>query len=421
MARLEARCPIAGGGVRDGKSHASAGEARLCGYLRRAWRRACRGRPAEPGRNDADVINGNFEDWQPETGEGFELVYAVTAWNWVDPKVRYEKAWQLLRPEGHLAFWNAAHVFPDGGAPFFRDIQPRHTTKYGEGRPVADNEWPRPGELLEQSAEIEESGLFETVEIRHFDWERVYRAEAYIRLLETFSGHILMEPWKRDKLFGEIRARLNRRPDPSVRRHWGAVLHIARRKNEQARASPRSTIACAVLAMPVWALRVIAREGIARLSNDRRAIPSAAFNGNIMTCPMINNGFCTITVLRRPLDANGVQRTVEQHVPSADPDWRSAGRAEDLLPVSKLCRASVNAYRLVFFHVLQVRFIVKGERYRAIRPQVVDREGGACPGPPMRAYEDPFDDAFRRTDVYDSAALWPDRIRYKQIHPLLMR
>jgi hypothetical protein len=38
-----------------------------------------------------------------------------------------------------------------------------------------------------------------------------------------------MEQWQQDRLYGEIRARLGRRPGRSVRRHWGAVLHVARR------------------------------------------------------------------------------------------------------------------------------------------------------------------------------------------------
>ncbi|MBB6674485.1 hypothetical protein [Cohnella nanjingensis] len=59
-------------------------------------------------------------------------------------------------------------------------------------------------------------------------WERIYHVDEYIKLLEAFSGHILMEEWKRDKLFNEIRVRLNRRPEKSVSRHWGAVLHVAR-------------------------------------------------------------------------------------------------------------------------------------------------------------------------------------------------
>ncbi|SDX55774.1 trans-aconitate 2-methyltransferase [Paenibacillus sp. CF384] len=179
---------------------------------------------------NVNVINGNFEVWQPEAGDGYDLVFAATAWNWIDPEVRYRKAWQALRPGGHLAFWNANHVFADEGDPFFVDIQDVYH-EIGEGKPVEDNDWPRVGELQEQVDEIEASGLFEVVHLRHFDWERIYHVEAYIKLLETFSGHILMEEWKRDKLFGEIRARLHKRADQSVRRHWGAVLHVARRRD----------------------------------------------------------------------------------------------------------------------------------------------------------------------------------------------
>ncbi|WP_199622697.1 class I SAM-dependent methyltransferase [Paenibacillus alkalitolerans] len=171
---------------------------------------------------DVDIITGSFEDWQPEAEKGFDLVFAATAWNWVDPEVRYIKAWQVLRPGGHLAFWNAGHVLPDDGDPFFHEIQTVYN-EIGEGKSG--------NELHEQTDEIEKSGLFEVVHIRHFDWERIYHVDEYIKLLETFSGHILMEEWKRDKLYNEIRIRLNRRPEKSVRRHWGAVLHVARRKD----------------------------------------------------------------------------------------------------------------------------------------------------------------------------------------------
>ncbi len=67
--------------------------------------------------------------------------------------------------------------------------------------------------------------------MRHFDWEQTYDAEAYIELLETFSGHIAMLPWPRDRLYGEIRRRLHDPPGHTARRHWGAVLHIAQRRD----------------------------------------------------------------------------------------------------------------------------------------------------------------------------------------------
>lgn len=176
---------------------------------------------------DAAVIEGSFECWRPAPGERFDLVFAATAWNWIDPARRYALAWQVLRPGGHLAFWDALHVFPDGGDPFFREIQDIYD-EIGEGLPPGSSS-PRPGELAEQVAEIEASGLFEVVHVRHFDWERVYDADGYIDLLDTFSGHIAMADWQRERLYAEIRRRLGQRPDNAVRRHWGAVLHIARR------------------------------------------------------------------------------------------------------------------------------------------------------------------------------------------------
>ena len=65
------------------------------------------------------VVNADFEAWPPPAGETFGLVFAATAWHWIDPAVKYRKAASLLRPGGHLAFWEAVHVIPDDGDPFF--------------------------------------------------------------------------------------------------------------------------------------------------------------------------------------------------------------------------------------------------------------------------------------------------------------
>ena len=64
----------------------------------------------------------------------YDLVYAATAWHWVDPEVRYQRAHEVLRPGGHLAFWRADHVFPVGGDPFFAEIQEVYD-EIGEGLP----------------------------------------------------------------------------------------------------------------------------------------------------------------------------------------------------------------------------------------------------------------------------------------------
>jgi SAM-dependent methyltransferase len=181
------------------------------------------------GFPDVEVVQASFEAWTASPDEPFDLVYAATAWQWIDPATRYQKAWDVLRPGGHLAFWDAGHVVPDGGDPFFQEIQEVYE-EIGEGLPPGAR-WPRPGDVEdERRSEIEASRLFEVVEVRHYDWDRVYDAEGYIELLETFSGHIAMEAWQRERLYGEIRRRLAQRPDGRLRRHWGAVLHVARRR-----------------------------------------------------------------------------------------------------------------------------------------------------------------------------------------------
>jgi SAM-dependent methyltransferase len=174
---------------------------------------------------DVEVIESRFEDWESPR-ERFAMVYAATAWHWIDPDVRYRKAAEVLQPGGHLSFWGAGHVIPYDGDRFFEEIQDVYD-EIGEGLPPG-TPLPRPGELEDDRADIESTGLFEVLEVTQYDWETVYDADSYIDLLNTFSGHIAMADWQRDRLYGEIRRRLSVRPDGRLRRHWGGVLHIAR-------------------------------------------------------------------------------------------------------------------------------------------------------------------------------------------------
>ncbi len=202
----------------------------------------------EPGHNlavlvrqnleefDVNVVEASFESW--EADGDFALVLAATSWHWIDPAVRYAKAWRVLRPGGHLALWSASHVFPDGGDQLFRQLQSVYD-EIGEGIPQ-NAPWPRPGELADDRADIEATGLFEVVDIRPFDWESIYDADGYIELLDTFSGHISMQDWQRERLYGEIRDQLAQRPDGLLRRHWGAVLHVARKREVPIRTVDRS-------------------------------------------------------------------------------------------------------------------------------------------------------------------------------------
>lgn len=174
---------------------------------------------------DVEVVTAAFEEWQPDN-ERYDLAFAATAWHWVDPALKYGRAAAALKPGGHLAVWEAGHVFPRGGDSFFEEIQEIYN-EIGEVLPP-DAVLPRPGELPDQRGEIEASGLFDVVDISQVDWVIDYDAERYIDLLNTFSGHIAMEQWQRERLYGEIRRRLGLRPDGLLHRGWGGVLHVAR-------------------------------------------------------------------------------------------------------------------------------------------------------------------------------------------------
>lgn len=190
------------------------------------------GLAAEARRNLAGfpkvtVTRVPFEEWEPDAPHTFNLVYAATAWGWLDPQVRCSKAAHLLVPDGHLAVWGATHGFPPAFDPFFTEIQNVYREigeDYGEDWP------PSPPEAMpDQSAELEGFGHFETVAVRRYVWERRYSADAYIALLDTFSGHIAMDPAKREYLYAEIRRRLAARADGQLTRHWVSVLTIGRR------------------------------------------------------------------------------------------------------------------------------------------------------------------------------------------------
>ena len=113
---------------------------------------------------NATVITGAFET-TPAPGDRFDLVFAATSWHWLDPDLRYRRASELLNVGGHLAFWSASHVFPDGGDPIFLQLQDVYE-EIGEAK--ADDR-PRPGELPDSRAEIEDSGLFEVTAIAQLD------------------------------------------------------------------------------------------------------------------------------------------------------------------------------------------------------------------------------------------------------------
>jgi SAM-dependent methyltransferase len=173
---------------------------------------------------DVEVITGAFESFEPRA-EQFDVVLAATAWGWVDPAVRYQKAAAILGWGGALAIIHGGHhVFPAGFDPFFEQIQ-----KYYDAIGERAESWPAPDEVPDLRSEIEGSGLFGGVSIRRYVWTVDYTAEKYIDVLNTYSGHIAMTSAQREVIFAGVRDLMAFRPDRPIRKHYLSILHVATR------------------------------------------------------------------------------------------------------------------------------------------------------------------------------------------------
>jgi SAM-dependent methyltransferase len=168
-----------------------------------------------------------FEDWQ--AGEDrYDIVMSATAFHWIAPEVGYTKAASVLKDSGCIAlFWNLPPEQPYAG--FFREVQAVYREIVPEWGDPTDR--PSTDERIEATeASINNTGLFEPVQVRRYPWARDYTTEEYIRLLNTYSDHRSLDEGKRSRLFDRIGDLADGAYGGVVTRPYLAVLHIARKK-----------------------------------------------------------------------------------------------------------------------------------------------------------------------------------------------
>ncbi len=107
------------------------------------------------------------------------------------------------------------HAFPADADRFFFDIQ--DIVRGRSARSIRIEEWPPPlpEDVPDMREEIEATGLFGDFKSRRYVWELMYTADEYIDLMNTFSGHIAMEPEKREFLYRNVRERIEARRGPA--------------------------------------------------------------------------------------------------------------------------------------------------------------------------------------------------------------
>lgn len=175
-----------------------------------------------------DVVNTAFETWRPPE-EKFAAVVGFTAFHWIDPNVRYEKAASVLHRGGALAVVATHHALPADGDAFFAEVQEDYEAIVPEDEKTKAGGPGPPEAIGDLSEEIEASGFFRATAARRYAWDVSYTADEYIALLNTYSGHRALDDDRRERLYDRIRRRIDARPGGTVRKTYVTTLDVAER------------------------------------------------------------------------------------------------------------------------------------------------------------------------------------------------
>ncbi|MBE1488991.1 class I SAM-dependent methyltransferase [Plantactinospora soyae] len=141
-----------------------------------------------------------FERWTPPTTP-FDLVFSATAFHWIDPDIRVDKAADVLLPGGTLAVVHSEHV-AGGTENFFADMQACYET-FDPRTPPGLRATPA-ADIPDDPTEFERSTRFGPARFRRYEWEQGYTTSEYRDLLMTYSGHRTLPQPARDGLLACI-------------------------------------------------------------------------------------------------------------------------------------------------------------------------------------------------------------------------
>lgn len=148
--------------------------------------------------------------------ETYDLIYAATAFHWIEESYGYQRVYELLKPGGAFARF-AYHALPDENRPALMDeIQTLYTRFYP--RPQK----PKPFDLknAEALAQLAQKYGFINTQAHLYHQIKDFSADEYLMLLHTYPDHMAIEPDHRKKLFEGIHA--------AIIRHGGVLgVHYA--------------------------------------------------------------------------------------------------------------------------------------------------------------------------------------------------
>ncbi|MGK3941556.1 class I SAM-dependent methyltransferase [Streptomyces caeruleatus] len=172
-----------------------------------------------------DVRTAEFERW-PLPAEPFDVLACATAFHWLDPAVRVEKAADALRAGGHLAVVVTHHV-AGGSADFFARVQECYE-RWDPATPPGLRLRPSE-EIVPDTAEFETCPRFDDVTVIRCERDITYTSDQYIDVLLTYSGHRALDSTRREGLPTCVRDLIQTRHDGRVTKRYLHELIVATR------------------------------------------------------------------------------------------------------------------------------------------------------------------------------------------------
>lgn len=140
-------------------------------------------------------VQTTLEAWPVQAG-AFRLVAAAQSWHWVDPDIRFKKAFEALAPGGALAvFGSAPESIPQPLRMALEKVAPELTGPPPEHAYLPSGPFAR---------DFTRSGLFGRVAHKSYSWSRSFSSRSYVEYLATVSRYQLMDPKRRENLLTAV-------------------------------------------------------------------------------------------------------------------------------------------------------------------------------------------------------------------------
>ena len=165
-----------------------------------------------------EVMNDAFEK-APLENDTYDLIYAASAFHWVDAAIGCPKALRLLRSGGTLALFRY-NVVPVDGEELYEEIQAvyeKHFHKpYIRSVKTEKKEYEQPSEIFRgfRCKALNEYG-FVDVTMKCYDVTRTFDADEYINLLDTMADHRSLADDDKTALYTGIKE--------AIRKHGGEI------------------------------------------------------------------------------------------------------------------------------------------------------------------------------------------------------